>query len=392
MSDFRVTLKPGKDKPVRFGHPWVFSGAIGRVEGQPPNGTVVDVVNAQGEFLARGLYNRRSQLAVRLFTWDEGEAFDRDFLRRRLARAALWRNRAVAADTTAYRLVFSEADGLPGLVVDRYGDALVVQISTLGIEQRKVDVVEALVDLFEPTTIVERADSEMRDREGLTAADGVLYGTPSDMVGIVEHGLRFKVDLQGGQKTGFYLDQRDNRARVQELAKGREVLNVFSFSGGFSLYAACGGARSVTDLDISKHALDSANRNFALNPWSVAVPHECVQGDAFEWIANGPRRSFDLIICDPPSLARREADREGAIRAYGTLAANCLRRLSPGGVLVAASCSAHVSQGEFFDAVMNAADHAGPWQELWRSAHAPDHPATFAEAHYLKCIALKTGR
>ena len=181
MSDFRAILKPGKDKPVRFGHPWVFSGAIARIEGEPPNGAVVDVVNAQGEFLARGLYNRRSQLAVRLFTWDAAETFDRDFLRRRLARAALWRNRAVTADTTAYRVVFSEADGLPGLVLDRYGDVLALQANTAGMELATPDILAALRDLLPLRAVVARNDASVRGLEGLPQEVRLLMGEVEDM-------------------------------------------------------------------------------------------------------------------------------------------------------------------------------------------------------------------
>ena len=388
MSDFRVTLKPGKDKPVRFGHPWVFSGAIGRVEGQPPNGTVVDVVNAQGEFLARGLYNRRSQLAVRLFTWDEGEAFDRDFLRRRLARAALWRNRAVAADTTAYRLVFSEADGLPGLVVDRYGDALVVQISTLGIEQRKVDVVEALVDLFEPTTIVERADSEMRDREGLTAADGVLYGTPSDMVGIVEHGLRFKVDLQGGQKTGFYLDQRENRRRVAAWAAGARVLNAFAYTGAFAVYAARAEAAEIVNIDTSAEALRVAETHMALNGFD-RPQDQYIVGDVFQVLRTLRNRAetFDLIILDPPKFAHSAAQVDRATHGYKDINLQALRLLRPEGILATFSCSGLISADLFQKVVFGAAvDARREAQIVERLTQAPDHPVllTFPESEYLK--------
>jgi 23S rRNA (cytosine1962-C5)-methyltransferase len=217
------------------------------------------------------------------------------------------------------------------LVLDRYDHTLVLKLYSAVWLPRLSEVLDWVREVFAPQALVLRLSRNIQpDREGALgcAERTVSWAATENLVVFRENGIHFEAEVLQGQKTGFYLDQRDNRARVQELAKGREVLNVFSFSGGFSLYATRGGARSVTDLDISKHALDSANRNFALNPWSAAVPHECVQGDAFEWIANGPRRSFDLIICDPPSLARREMDREGAINAYHTLAANCLRRLA----------------------------------------------------------------
>lgn len=223
----------------------------------------------------------------------------------------------------------------------------------------------------------------------------VIRGKPlDDRVVFQESGLRFEADVLKGQKTGFFLDQRENRRRVEKLASGRHVLNAFSFSGGFSLYAARGGALSVTDLDISRHALDSAARNFALNDGIPSVkrcPRESVQADAFEWVGQG--RKFDLVILDPPSLARKESEREGAIQAYGRLARQGIDSLRPGGILVAASCSAHVSAAEFLDAVRAAARQAARgFEEIEVTAHPPDHPATFPEAEYLKCIYLRFPR
>jgi 23S rRNA (cytosine1962-C5)-methyltransferase len=207
----------------------------------------------------------------------------------------------------------------------------------------------------------------------------------------LESGLHFEADVLRGQKTGFFLDQRENRRRVESLARNRDVLNAFSFSGGFSVYAARGGARSVTDLDISTHALESARRNFALNQAVVKnCRHETIQADAFDWLAANSNQKFDLIILDPPSLAKREAERAGAIRAYGKLARHGIAHLRPGGILVAASCSAHVSNEEFFAMLREIARDSGrKFQEMQTTAHAPDHPATFPEAHYLKCIYLR---
>ncbi len=395
MSDFRVTLKPGKDKPVRFGHPWVFSGAIGRIEGEPPNGAVVDVVNAQGEFLARGLLNRRSQLAVRLFTWVEGEAFDHDLLRRRLARAAQWRHRAVTTDTTAYRVVFSEADGLPGLVVDRYGDALAIQISTLGMEQRKADVVEALVDLFQPTTIVERADSEMRDREGLRAADGALYGMPPDTVEIVEHGLRFLVDLQGGQKTGFYLDQRENRRRVAAWAGGARVLNAFAYTGAFAVHAARAGAAEIVNIDTSAEALRVAEAHMVLNGFDRPQDQYLV-GDVFQVLRTLRNRgeTFDLIILDPPKFAHSAAQVDRATHGYKDINLQALRLLRPEGILATFSCSGLISADLFQKVVFGAAvDARRETQIVERLTQAPDHPVllTFPESEYLKGLICRVG-
>lgn len=388
MSDFRAILKPGKDKPVRFGHPWVFSGAIARIEGEPPNGAVVDVVNAQGEFLARGLLNRRSQLALRLFTWDAGETFDRDFLRRRLARAAVWRARAVAADTSAYRVVFSEADGLPGLVVDRYGDALVVQVSTLGMQQRKADVVEALVELFRPTAIVERADHEMRDREGLTTTDGVLYGTPPETVEMTEHGLRFLVDLQGGQKTGFYLDQRENRRRVAAWAEGARVLNAFAYTGAFAVHAARAGAAEIVNIDTSAEALKVAQAHMSLNGFD-RPQDQYIVGDVFQALRTLRNRgeTFDLIILDPPKFAHSAAQVDRATHGYKDINLQALRLLRPEGILATFSCSGLISADLFQKIVFGAAvDARREAQIVARLTQALDHPVllTFPESEYLK--------
>jgi len=222
----------------------------------------------------------------------------------------------------------------------------------------------------------------------------VLAGSPVDgPVHFLESGIRFESNVINGQKTGFFLDQRENRRAVESLARGGDILNAFSFSGGFSLYAARGGARSVTDLDLSAHALEGAERNFTLNgdiPILARCPHEKIQADAFDWLEQIPHHQFDLIVLDPPSLAKREAERAGAIRAYQNLAASALPHLRKHGVLVAASCSAHVGAGEFFDAVRRAATGASRKFTAFKTTrHAPDHPATFAEAEYLKCLYLR---
>jgi len=297
-------------------------------------------------------------------------------------------------DTTGFRWISGESDGFPGLVLDRYAEVLVLKLYSAIWLPMLPNLVGWILTTFGASALVLRLSRNIQDiaRSRWGVSEGCLHGHTENLVVFRENGIAFEAEVIQGQKTGFYLDQRDNRARVERLAADQDVLNVFSFSGGFSLYAARGGARSVTDLDISKHALESARRNFALNDWAAKVPHHQIQGDAFEWLASGPRQLFDLIICDPPSLARRESDRAGAIRAYHTLASSCLKRLRPGGILVAASCSAHVSADEFLGAVFDAADRLCPSVELWRSGHAVDHPASFAEANYLKCLALRVSR
>ena len=321
--------------------------------------------------------------------------------------------------TTGYRLINGESDGWPGLVLDRYDSTLVLKIYTAAWLPRLKEIVDTIYDRLKPERIVLRLSRNIQRNEfgrpapphpgplprgegerlvsgwQIERDGGVLLGsTFTTPVVFLESGLRFEADVVRGQKTGFFLDQRENRRNVEALAQGRTVLNAFSFSGGFSLYAARGGAESVTDLDISAHALESAKRNFKLNesnPQVAGCHHESIQTDAFEWLAGNPKREFDLIVLDPPSLAKRETERAGAIRAYEKLAASGLAHLSRGGILVACSCSAHVTAEEFFGAARQAAAKSGrKFVELKTARHAPDHPATFKEADYLKAIYLQS--
>jgi 23S rRNA (cytosine1962-C5)-methyltransferase len=296
------------------------------------------------------------------------------------------------------------------LVLDRYDRTLVLKLYTAAWLPRLGEIARNISGVLSPRQLVLRLSRNIQDKAQLEFGlkDGQSLSGEEDaqkpplrpsplpdnqQVTFLETGLRFEADVVKGQKTGFFLDQRENRRRVEALAAGRDVLNAFSFSGGFSLYAARGGARSVADLDISAHALESARRNFALNQDAASVArcrHELTQADAFEWLERNTVQQFDLIVLDPPSLAKRETDRAGAIQAYARLAANGMRMLRPGGILVAASCSAHVSAVEFFEAVRGAARKSGrAMTELETTGHPPDHPATFKEAEYLKCIYLK---
>jgi 23S rRNA (cytosine1962-C5)-methyltransferase len=383
-------LKRGRDKAIRNRHPWVFSGAVERVEGQPEDGEVVDVRDGAGAFLARGYLNRRSQIVVRLLSWDEGERIGEAFWERRIA-GAIARRQALAADpeTTAYRLIHAEADLVPGLIVDRYGDYLVVQCLTLGIARRRDALVEALVKALSPAGIYERSDVEVRAQEGLAPVTGVLHGqAPPPEIEILEHGHRFWVDLANGQKTGFYLDQRENRQALARYARGREVLDAFAYSGGFSVYAARAGARSITLLDASSEALELARRNLQLNGHDLsAVMFD--QGDVFEMLRlyRDEGRSFDLIVLDPPKFAptRRHVDR--ASRAYKDINLLAIKLLRPGGVLFTFSCSGGVDAGLFQKIVFGASVDAGrDVQVLEWLAQGPDHPVllSFPESAYLK--------
>lgn len=391
----RLRVSPIAERYIRSQHPWVYSDSIIEASREGDIGDLAVVYDRKDKFLALGLYDPLSPIRLRVLHAGKPVRADR----------AWWIGRVQAAkdkrvplfdefQTNAWRWISGENDGFPGLVLDRYDQTLVLKLYSAVWLPRLEEVLGWIQEVFTPAVLVLRLSRNIQEiaiRRWNVAEGCILGPVPEDVVVFRENGIRFEAEVMKGQKTGFYLDQRDNRARVQALAPGRDVLNVFSFSGGFSLYAARGGARSVTDLDISKHALDSARRNFALNPLVSGVPHTLVQGDAFEWLAAHGDERFDLIVCDPPSLARRETDRTGAIGAYRSLASGCLRHLRPGGILVAASCSAHVNEEEFFGAVIDAVGPRTAWTELWRARHAPDHPAVFPEAQYLKCLALQVG-
>ena len=389
----RLRLTAKTEGIVRKGHPWVYSDSISNINREADVGELGIVYDRNDKLLAIGLYDPFSPIRFRVIHTGKAVKVDRDFWLTRIQACKERRAGLFDETTNANRWISGESDGFPGLVVDRYAEVLVMKLYSAVWLPRIEEIIGCLKAVFQPGAIVLRLSRNIQEiaMRRWQLAEGVLHGATENLVVFSENGILMEAEVIKGQKTGFYLDQRDNRARVEKLAKGRDVLNAFSFSGGFSLYAARGGAKSIADLDISKHALDSAARNYALNPWAASTPHETIQADAFQWLAEGPRRTFDLIVCDPPSLAKRENDRAGAIRAYHALAVSCMRRLRPGGILVAASCSAHVSADEFFGTVLEAAAKHGPMNELWSAGHAPDHPATFPEAHYLKCIALQMG-
>ena len=390
----RLRVSPDAERVIRGGHPWIFGDSIVESNRVGEIGDLAVVYDRQNKFLALGFYDPLSPIRFRVLHAGKPLRVDDAWWRERLRKAkALREPHFNEAKTNAWRWIHGENDGFPGLVLDRYADVLVLKLYSAVWLPRLNELLEWIQSEFAASAIVLRLSRNIQpiaaERWGIT--EGCRVGQTENLVVFRENGIAFEAEVIRGQKTGFYLDQRDNRARIEDLAKGREVLNAFSFSGGFSLYATRGGAARVTDLDISAHALESSQRNFALNPWAARTPHEFLQDDAMKWLAEGPRRSFDLIICDPPSLARREADRAQAIRAYTRLTESCLRRVRRGGVLVAASCSAHVSENEFYGAVEKAADAQGRCSLLWSEGHAPDHPATFPEAKYLKCVAISVG-
>ncbi|MCD6519608.1 MAG: class I SAM-dependent rRNA methyltransferase [Anaerolineae bacterium] len=390
MASAIVRLKPGREKSVRRRHPWIFSGAIAEVEGAPSPGDVVEVHSAQGEFLARGYYNPRSQITVRVLTWDEQERIDATFWQKRLERALARRETlAQSGDTTAYRLVFAESDGLPGLIVDRYGDWLVLQSLALGIEPWKELLAELLLSLTEAKGVYERSDVDVRTHEGLPPRVGLLKGElPPEELVVYENGLAFYVDLFAGQKTGLYLDQRENRAKVALYCRDAEVLDVFSYVGGFALYAAREGARRIVEVDSSREALRAAERNMELNGFSPR-DDEYLEGDAFRILRTlrDQARQFDVVILDPPKFAFSRAQVQSATRGYKDINMLGMRLVRPGGVLCTFSCSGLVSMDLFQKVLFGASVDVGREVRVLEYLHqARDHPLllSFPEGAYLK--------
>jgi 23S rRNA (cytosine1962-C5)-methyltransferase len=392
-----VQLKRGREKPVANRHPWLFSGAIAQVTGNPGPGDLVAVLDQRGEWLATAYYNPNSQIRARILSWDAGEPIDEAWWRARL-QASLLRRMLFDFEpqTTAFRLVYAEADQLPGLIVDRYGEFLVLQALTAGIDRHKQMLARIIAELTGASGVLERSDVDVRQKEGLAAATGVLFGTaPSERVEIRENGLRMQVDVWQGHKTGLYLDQRDNRARVGQprFAAGKEILNIFAYTGGFALYAAAAGAQQITNVDSSVPALEQAEANIALNGFD-RPDDEYLAGDAFAVLRHyrDTGREFDVVVLDPPKFAHSHRDVQSACRGYKDLNWLAFRLLRPGGLLATFSCSGLVDADLFQKVVFGSAVDAGrDAQIIYPMTQAPDHPVllTFPESAYLKGLLLR---
>jgi 23S rRNA (cytosine1962-C5)-methyltransferase len=386
-----IKLKPERDKAVLRHHPWLFSGAIAHIDDAAADGGLADVYSSRGEWLSRGYVNRRSQIVVRILSWDRAEVIDREFWRTRLTRAFSGRADLLNdPQTTAYRLIFAESDGLPGLIVDRYADWLVLQALTLGIERRKEELISLLVELLpEVRGIFERSDVDARAKEGLDLQSGRLWGEePPDHVEILENGYAFLVDVRGGQKTGFFLDQRDNRNRLSAHCANAKVLNAFSYTGAFGVYALGGGAAHVINVDTSAEALQLAQRQVQLNRLDAARA-EFQKSDVFAQIRayRAMGQEFDVIVLDPPAFATSRSHIERGARGYKDINWIALQILRRGGALFTFSCSAHVSRELFQKIVFGAAIDAGrDVQIVANLGQASDHPVLLyhPEAAYLK--------
>ena len=386
----RVVLKHGRDRRVRAGHLWVYTGEIARADAGAGPGEAVDVVDHRGRFLARGDYNPASSLAVRVLTRDRGEALDAAFLRRRISEAVAWRRTFYAAGESC-RLVFSEGDRLPGLMVDRYGPVLVIQISTLGMDRRREAIVAALEDTLHPRGIYERSDLTIRVREGLEPRTGVLAGEVPEAIEVELDGLRFLVHPREGQKTGLFLDHRFNRRLTGTLARGRRVLDVFCNTGAFALYALAGGATRAVGLEVSPECLATARLNAAANV--CADRCEWMEGNAFDTLRALEKQGerYDLIVLDPPAFTKSAAAVAAAVRGYKEINLRAFRLAAPGAILITASCSFHLGPEEFLQVVRDAAADAHRDAVLiGMHGQAPDHPIHLAvpESRYLKCAFL----
>lgn len=384
-----LRLRPDKERPVRLGHPWIFGGAIANLEATLPAGALVRVESSAGEFLGLGYANPRCTIAVRLLTRTE-EAIDASFVRRRVAAALDLRRCVVSSETDAYRCVNGEGDFLPGIVVDRYADVLVLQCLTAGAAALQPLVVDTLVDLIRPRGIFERSAGAVRREEGLANCEQTVWGeTPAEAVAILENGLRFHVDFQRGQKTGFFLDQRDNRRLARQLAEGRRVLNAFAYTGGFAVYTGAGGAREVVSVESSARALQQARVHWSLNDLS-ADRGAFIEADVFRYLRE-PGDPFELLILDPPALVKQRNDVQRGARAYKDLHLQAFRRAAPGALVLTFSCSQHVNADLFRKIVTGAAADARREVRVLRHLGAgADHPTSIAQAEgeYLNGLLL----
>jgi 23S rRNA (cytosine1962-C5)-methyltransferase len=385
----RAVLKRGREGPVRGGNPWIFSQAIERIE--PPSieaGAPVTVHDASGVLLGMGYCNPATTIAIRMLAWGEAPPIE-ELVARRFGGALELRRRFIRDDTNSYRLVNGDGDGLSGVVVDRFGDVLVVQILTAGADRMRATIVAALDDLLHPRSIIERSHGAVRKQEGLVDHAAVLAGDAVSETIAAENGIKIRIDFEHGQKTGYFLDQRDNRATAGRIASGARVLDAFCYQGGFSMAAIAGGAVRVVGVDTSARALEIARQNLELNEYPAGAV-EFVHGEAGKFMAETAER-FDLIVLDPPPLARSRGDADRAGRLYVELNSVAMRALAPGGRLMTFSCSTHFRAEDFVRAVRFSASNAG--RNLRLLAHlgpGPDHPVLLGhgEGEYLTGLLL----
>lgn len=378
-------LYKGKGKRAENGHPWIYTDEIEQYDGDYTNGDIVEVYNFRGNFIGKGYVNDVSKITIRIMTRDIDEEIDEGFFARRLERA--WNYRQKVIDTSSCRFVFGEADFLPGLIIDKYEDYYVIQSLALGIDRYKDIIVKLLKENYGAKGIFERSDVNVRELEGMEQYKGFLTEPFDTTVQIQENGVKYYVDLENGQKTGFFLDQKENRAAIKRFCKNASVLDCFTHTGSFALNAALGGASSVLGIDVSQHAVDSAQKNAELNGLTDIVSFEC--HNAFnvlpEWAREG--RKFDVVILDPPAFTKSRETIKGAARGYKEINLRGIKMVNPGGFLMSCSCSHFMDQELLKETIADAAKDAHrTLRQVEVRAQAPDHPVLLNsdESNYLK--------
>jgi 23S rRNA (cytosine1962-C5)-methyltransferase len=391
-----LTVLSKRVGPIRGRHPWVFSGALKNIPEGLESGMPVRLVDEKNNFLAQGYFNSYSQIAVRLWSWDDSEVVGPDFFEKRISAAYLLRKKLVEnKKTDSYRLISGENDLLPGLIVDKYSDYLCLQFHTNGLEFWREQIIDALVKVVQPKGTYERSDVRTRGIEGATEKVGTVWGDVPERIQILENGYKFLVDVIGGQKTGFFLDQRDKRLALEKYSKDQSVLNCFSYTGGFSVYALGAGAKRVVSVDVSEKALELAEENIKLNKLDTKRC-EFVCADVRAYLTglseNDPevgKNDFSVIILDPPAYVKDRHKIKEGLQGYRNINELALRLLPTNGILVTASCSAHVSLSDFHYMLSEAAGRAGRTVQILETyTHGIDHPelTAFTEGEYLKCI------
>lgn len=386
---YRVYLKKNEEKRIAAGHPWVYANEVQRIEGEGKNGETAVVYDYKGNFIGKGFINHLSKILVRIFIRNKDENADRELFVKRIKAAVEYREKL--GYSNCYRAVFGEADGLPALIVDKYSDVLSIQILSLGMEKVKDEIISALVEVFNPRGIYERSDAAVRKKEGLPLFKGKIYGEFDPRVTIEENGLKMIADLENGQKTGYFLDQKENRMAIRKYSKNARVLDCFCNVGGFSLNAAAGGAREVISLDISEKALADVRENARLNGFEDIVKTEC--GDVFEKLREYKRNGeqFDLVVLDPPAFCKSANDVKNAYKGYKDINISGLKLVKSGGFLVTASCSHYMTASLFEKMLKESSRESGRGVRMVEiKSQAPDHPALLAadETTYLKFYVL----
>lgn len=390
-SMYKIYLKKGEERRIKKGHPWVYANEVSSIEGKAPNGSLGEVYDFNGNFLGKGYVNRLSKILVRLFIYDIEVSDTEELFSERLIKANALREQLGLGE--AYRMVFSESDLLPGLIIDRYADVFVMEILSLGMRLQRDKIVSALLGNFSPAAIYERSDSPVLRKEGMESFSGVIYGKLPERVTVNENGIKLGIDVVNGQKTGYYLDQKENRLALRRYARGKKVLDCFSNVGGFSLNAAL-TAESVKAVDISEQALNELRKNAALNGIENIVTE---RGDVFEYLRSAKSRgeSYGLIVLDPPAFCKSAAEVPGAVKGYRDINIAAMKLLDDGGILCTASCSHYMTPTLFERVISEAASGSGKRVRiLEKRMQSPDHPAELSvpESEYLKFYVLAVDR